>query len=238
MSEYQEQYTVSRLVGAPPGYVGYEEAGQLTEPVRRRPYCVLLLDEVEKAHVDVLNILLQLLDDGRLTDGQGRTVDFRNTIVIMTSNLGSQHITEQGLPWPEIQHRVMEALRTTFRPELLNRIDEVVIFHPLGLEQIERIVDIQIHHVRERLRERKITLNLTDSAREHIAREGFDPVYGARPLRRAIQQQIVQPLAMQLLRGTFHDGDHILVDVEQDQLVFRRKAEPSSTARKGVTAEA
>ncbi len=230
MSEYQEKHTVSRLIGAPPGYVGYEEAGQLTEAVRRRPYSVILFDEVEKAHPEVLNVLLQLLDDGRLTDGQGRTVDFRNTIVIMTSNLGSQYITERGLPWPEIQRRVLEVMRQSFRPELLNRIDEVVIFRPLGTEQITQIVDIQLRDLRERLRDRKITLRLTTAAKERLAAEGFDPVYGARPLRRAIQQQIVQPLALQLLQGTFHDGDDILVDVEGGAFVFGRQEAETPTA--------
>ncbi|HJX21933.1 MAG TPA: AAA family ATPase, partial [Steroidobacteraceae bacterium] len=188
MSEYQEKHTVSRLIGAPPGYVGYEEAGQLTEAVRRRPYSVVLFDEVEKAHPDVLNVLLQLLDDGRLTDAQGRTVDFRNTIVIMTSNLGSQWITEPGLSWDEIHERVSEAVRTHFRPELLNRIDEVVIFRPLGKGEIKQIVDIQLRALLKRLEERNITIELTDAAKELVAREGFDPVYGARPLRRTIQK--------------------------------------------------
>ena len=236
MSEYQEKHTVSRLLGAPPGYVGYEEAGQLTEAIRRRPYAVVLFDEVEKAHPEVLNVLLQLLDDGRLTDAQGRTVDFRNTIVIMTSNLGSQWITEVGLSWDEIRERVSEAVRQHFRPELLNRIDEVVIFHPLGREQIKEIVEIQLGGLRRRLAERKITLALTDAAKELVARAGFDPVFGARPLRRAIQRDIVQPLAMRLLRGEFRDGDAIEVDANQaaglvgpdgrpvgaDDLVFRR----------------
>jgi ATP-dependent Clp protease ATP-binding subunit ClpB len=227
MSEYQEKHTVSRLIGAPPGYVGYEEAGQLTEAVRRRPYSVVLFDEVEKAHPEVLNVLLQLLDDGRLTDAQGRTVDFRNTIVIMTSNLGSQWITEQGLSWDEIRERVTDAVRAHFRPELLNRIDEVVIFQPLGRGEIKRIVDIQLRSLRERLAERKITLELTEAAKEVVAREGFDPVYGARPLRRAIQKEIIQPLAMRLLRGEFHDGDHILVDARDGGLVFERTSAPA-----------
>jgi len=173
---------------------------------------VVLFDEVEKAHPEVLNVLLQLLDDGRLTDAQGRTVDFRNTIVVMTSNLGSQWISEPGLSEDEIRERVMDALRSHFRPELLNRIDEVVIFRPLGLEQIERIVEIQLGSLRKRLAERKITLELTAAAKELVAREGFDPVYGARPLRRTIQKEIVQPLAMRLLRNEFRDGEHILVD--------------------------
>src|ERR671929_77261 len=192
MSEYQEKHTVSRLVGAPPGYVGYEEAGQLTEAVRRRPYSVVLFDEVEKAHPEVLNVLLQLLDDGRLTDAQGRTVDFRNTIVIMTSNLGSQWIHERGLSEDEIRERVMEAVRSHFRPELLNRIDEIVIFQSLGLEQIQRIVEIQLGGLRKRLAERKIDLQLTPAAEQELARAGFDPGYGGRPLKRNIPKELVQ----------------------------------------------
>jgi ATP-dependent Clp protease ATP-binding subunit ClpB len=223
MSEYQEKHTVSRLIGAPPGYVGYEEAGQLTEAVRRRPYSVVLFDEVEKAHAEVLNVLLQLLDDGRLTDAQGRTVDFRNTIVIMTSNLGSQWITEAGLSWDEIRERVMTAVQQHFRPELLNRIDEIVIFRPLALEQIKQIVEIQLRGLRARLAERKIELELAPAAQELIAREGFDPVYGARPLKRAIQKEIVQPLAVRLLRGDFRDGDRILLDVTDGQVEFQRQ---------------
>ncbi|HEV7663032.1 MAG TPA: ATP-dependent chaperone ClpB [Chloroflexota bacterium] len=233
MSEYQEKHTVSRLIGAPPGYVGYDEAGQLTEAVRRRPYSVVLFDEVEKAHPDVLNVLLQLLDDGRLTDAQGRTVDFKNTIVIMTSNLGSQWITEAGLSWDEIRERVSESVRGHFRPELLNRIDEVVIFRPLGKGEIKQIVDIQLRSLRGRLAERHITVELTDAAKEQVAREGFDPVYGARPLRRAIQKEIVQPLAMRLLRGEFQDGDHIVVDAHDGDLLFERT---TATASQGVAA--
>jgi ATP-dependent Clp protease ATP-binding subunit ClpB len=237
MSEYQERHTVSRLIGAPPGYVGYDEAGQLTEAVRRRPYSVVLFDEVEKAHPEVLNILLQLLDDGRLTDAQGRTVNFQNTIVVMTSNLGSQHLldpvaagrtgvvdlAEREAARIRIRERVMEAVRAHFRPELLNRIDEVVIFEALGREQIKHIVDIQIRGVRGRLAERKIELRLTDSVKEFLAVEGFDPVYGARPLKRAIQQQIVQPLAVRLLSGDFRDGDTIVVDVRGGQVEFIRE---------------
>jgi ATP-dependent Clp protease ATP-binding subunit ClpB len=226
MSEYQEKHTVSRLIGAPPGYVGYDEAGQLTEAVRRRPYSVILFDEVEKAHPEVLNVLLQLLDDGRLTDAQGRTVDFRNTIVIMTSNLGSQWITERGLSWEQIKDRVMGAVREHFRPELLNRIDEIVIFRPLGLEQIKSIVEIQLGGLRKRLAERKIDLELTEPAKELLAREGFDPVYGARPLKRTIQKEIVQPLAVKLLQGEFHDGDTIEVGLEDGHLAFRRQEVP------------
>jgi ATP-dependent Clp protease ATP-binding subunit ClpB len=223
MSEYQEKHTVSRLIGAPPGYVGYDEAGQLTEAVRRRPYSVILFDEVEKAHAEVLNVLLQLLDDGRLTDAQGRVVDFKNTIVIMTSNLGSQWITERGLSWEQIQERVMEAVRAHFRPELLNRIDEVVIFRSLGLKQIIDIVEIQLRGLTKRLAERKIDLDLTPAAVELIAREGFDPIYGARPLKRTIQKEVVQPLAFRLLQGEFHDGDTILLDVRDGHIAFTRQ---------------
>jgi ATP-dependent Clp protease ATP-binding subunit ClpB len=243
MSEYQERHTVSRLIGAPPGYVGYEEAGQLTEAVRRRPYSVILFDEVEKAHPEVLNVLLQLLDDGRLTDAQGRTVNFQNTIVIMTSNLGSEHVLPEHLVASGVvdlaererarskaRERVMEAVRSHFRPELLNRIDEVVIFNPLGQQQIKSIVDIQLRAVRGRLAERKIELQLTDAAKELLAVEGFDPVYGARPLKRAIQQHLIQPLAMRLLRGDFADGDTITVDAKGGQLEFTR-AEAKSKAR-------
>jgi ATP-dependent Clp protease ATP-binding subunit ClpB len=235
MSEYQERHTVSRLIGAPPGYVGYDEAGQLTEAVRRRPYAVVLFDEVEKAHPEVLNILLQLLDDGRLTDAQGRTVNFQNTIVIMTSNLGSQHLLDPVLTSGgvvdlaelatakiRIRERVMDAVREHFRPELLNRIDEIVIFNALGREEIKTIVDIQLAGLRKRLSERKIELVLSDAAREVLAIEGFDPVYGARPLKRAIQQKIVQPLAIRLLKGDFEDGDAIVVDVRNGELEFNR----------------
>ena len=237
MSEYQEKHTVSRLIGAPPGYVGYEEAGQLTEAVRRRPYSVILLDEVEKAHAEVLNVLLQLLDDGRLTDAQGRTVDFKNTIVIMTSNLGSQWITEPGLNWEEIKERVMAAVRAHFRPELLNRIDEIVIFHNLGLEHIKEIIEIQLRGLRIRLSERNIELVLTPEAKELLAREGFDPVYGARPLKRAIQKEIVQPLAMRLLRGELRDGDTVVLQVDNGQLVFHQEATVAA-AERGVTSSA
>jgi ATP-dependent Clp protease ATP-binding subunit ClpB len=249
MSEYQERHTVSRLIGAPPGYVGYEEAGQLTEAVRRRPYSVILFDEVEKAHPEVLNVLLQLLDDGRLTDAQGRTVNFQNAIVVMTSNLGSEHVLPEAMiasgvvdlaerqkAREKMRDRVMEAVRAHFRPELLNRIDDVVIFNPLGREQIKQIVEIQLEDVRARLAERKIELRLSDQAREQLAIEGFDPVYGARPLKRAIQQHLIQPLAMRLLRGDLADGDTITVDARRGQLEFRR--EPSSTPREEAPAGA
>ncbi|HEX6796952.1 MAG TPA: ATP-dependent chaperone ClpB [Ktedonobacterales bacterium] len=223
MSEYQERHTVARLIGAPPGYVGYEEAGQLTEAVRRRPYSVVLFDEVEKAHPEVLNVLLQVLDDGRLTDVQGRTVDFRNTIIIMTSNLGSQWIIERGLPKDVMCERVMKAVGEHFRPELLNRIDEVVIFNRLEIDQIREIVKIQLRGLRERLAERKITLELWPKAIEQLAEVGFDPVYGARPLKRAIQQKIVHPLSVKLLAGEFHEGETVIVDVENDEWVFKHQ---------------
>jgi ATP-dependent Clp protease ATP-binding subunit ClpB len=217
MSEYMEKHTVSRLIGAPPGYVGYEEGGQLSEAVRRRPYSVVLFDEIEKAHTDVFNVLLQILDDGRLTDGQGRTVDFKNTIIIMTSNLGSEYIHE-FINRPEtMEERVMEVLRSTFRPEFLNRIDEIVIFNALGLTQIKEIADIQIEHLRRRLAERKITIDLTDDAKQAVAEKGYDPVYGARPLKRTIQKLIQDPLANDILKGDFKEGDHVVVDVDKDK---------------------
>ncbi|HEY9721497.1 MAG TPA: ATP-dependent chaperone ClpB, partial [Oscillatoriaceae cyanobacterium] len=212
MSEYMEKHAVSRLIGAPPGYVGYEEGGQLTEAVRRRPYAVILLDEIEKAHPDVFNILLQLLDDGRLTDGQGRTVDFKNTVVIMTSNLGSAVIQELG-DTESAREQVLDALRQHFRPEFLNRVDDVVLFHSLSLPEIKRIVEIQLDALRKRLAERKLELDLTDAAKEWLARAGFDPVYGARPLKRAIQQHVQNPLAQKLLEGQFKEGDRIVVDL-------------------------
>jgi ATP-dependent Clp protease ATP-binding subunit ClpB len=209
--------------------VGYDEAGQLTEAVRRRPYSVVLFDEVEKAHPEVLNVLLQLLDDGRLTDAQGRTVDFRNTIVIMTSNLGSQWIHERGLSEDEIRERVMEAVRQHFRPELLNRIDEVVIFHALGMEQIQHIVDIQLRGLRQRLADRKMSLDLTPAAATELARAGFDPVYGARPLKRTIQKDVVQPLAVKMLQGEFTDGDTVRIDATPDGALTFSK-EPTALA--------
>jgi ATP-dependent Clp protease ATP-binding subunit ClpB len=227
MSEYMEKHTVSRLIGAPPGYVGYEEGGQLTEAVRRRPYSVVLFDEIEKAHSDVFNVLLQLLDDGRLTDGQGRTVDFRNTVIIMTSNLGTQIIQgENASEDPLLREKVWEVLRGHFRPEFLNRVDEVIIFNPLGREEIKHIVDIQLVGLKKRLQERGITLELTDAAREVLASEGFDPAFGARPLKRAIQRLIQDPLAKRVLAGEFKDGDTIEVDAgHEGQLVFRRAEE-------------
>ncbi|HEY5975355.1 MAG TPA: AAA family ATPase, partial [Geobacteraceae bacterium] len=214
MSEYQEKHTVARLIGAPPGYVGYEEGGQLTEAVRRRPYCIVLFDEIEKAHPEVFNVLLQVLDDGRLTDGQGRTVDFRNTVIIMTSNLGSQWIQQYGgEDYARMRTMVMETLKENFKPEFLNRIDETVIYHALPLEQIKRIVDIQLADLTRRLDDRHLGLVVSDKAREYIAREGYDPAYGARPLKRTIQRAIQDPLALMLLEGKFQEGDTITVDL-------------------------
>jgi ATP-dependent Clp protease ATP-binding subunit ClpB len=232
MSEYMEKHAVARLIGAPPGYVGFEEGGQLTEAVRRRPYTVILFDEIEKAHPDVFNILLQILDDGRLTDGQGRTVDFKNTVIIMTSNVGSHYITDLGVGDEEtMQQRVMDALRTHFRPEFLNRVDDIVIFSSLTAVHIKRIVDIQLGLLRKRLADRKLTIELTDRAKEALAAEGFDPVYGARPLKRAIQRRVQDQLAMRLLEGDFHEGDHIVVDATPTgELVFERADQPQPAA--------
>ena len=223
MSEYQERHTVSRLIGAPPGYVGYEEGGQLTEAVRRKPYSVVLFDEIEKAHPEVFNALLQLLDDGRLTDGHGRTVDFKNTIVIMTSNVGSQFLHEQGLSDEAIGERVLAALRAQFRPEFLNRVDEIVVFHSLTREHLEQIVEIQLRRLRGLLAERKLTLELTDGALRFLAEAGYDPVYGARPLKRAIQRHLQDLLALALLSGEFGEGDTIVADVAGDKLAFRKR---------------
>ena len=225
MSEYQEKHTVARLIGAPPGYVGYDEGGQLTEAVRRRPYSVVLFDEIEKAHPDVFNVLLQVLDDGRLTDGQGRTVDFRNTVLIMTSNLGSQVIqdmTAAGRDFEAISDSVMSVLREHFRPEFLNRVDDVIVFRPLDQDQLKRIVDIQLAHLLKRLAERKITLEVTDAARKLLAERGWDPVYGARPLKRAIQRLVQDRLAMLLLAGEFSEGDTVKVDAADAELTFRK----------------
>ncbi len=221
MSEYQERHTVARMIGAPPGYVGYEEGGQLTEAVRRRPYAVVLLDEIEKAHAEVFNALLQVLDDGRLTDGHGRTVSFKNTVVIMTSNVGSQWIKELGgRDEPEMRRRVLEALGREFRPEFLNRIDEVIIFHSLGMEQLVQIVDIQLRRLQALLSDRKVQLELTDAARERLAEEGYDPVYGARPLKRVMQRRIQDPLALKMLQGEFEDGDRVAVDFRDGEFLF------------------
>ena len=220
MSEYQERHTVSRLIGAPPGYVGYEEGGQLTEAVRRRPYAVILFDEIEKAHPEVFNTLLQLLDDGRLTDGQGRTVDFKNSVVIMTSNIGSQHIQDLRGDEAEMRRTVMEALRGHFKPEFLNRVDDIVIFHQLDTEMLKRIVTIQVRLVQKRLADRKIEIELTDSAKELLAEEGFDMVYGARPLKRAIQRDVLNPLASRILSGEVKEGSKVVIDRDGRRLVF------------------
>jgi len=214
MSEYMEKHTVSRLIGAPPGYVGYEEGGYLTEAVRRKPYSVMLLDEIEKAHSDVFNILLQIMDDGRLTDGHGRTVDFKNTVIIMTSNIGSQWITELGeKDEEEMKKRITEAMKNNFKPEFLNRVDDIVIFHRLGMNEIAKIVEIQIEKLKETLKSRKLSLDVTDKAKKILAKEGFDPVYGARPLKRVIQNEVQNVLAMKLLNGEIKEGDKVTVDV-------------------------
>lgn len=223
MSEFMEKHSVARLIGAPPGYVGYEEGGYLTEHVRRKPYSLVLLDEVEKAHPDVFNILLQVLDDGRLTDGQGRTVDFKNTVIVMTSNLGSHLIQEMAKePYNKMKAAVMEVVGQHFRPEFINRIDETVVFHGLHKEQIRAIAKIQIERLQKRLQEREITLSISDSALDYLAEIGFDPVYGARPLKRAIQQQLENPLAQEILAGHFFAGDHITVDRKDDKLTFKK----------------
>jgi ATP-dependent Clp protease ATP-binding subunit ClpB len=230
MSEFMEKHSVARLIGAPPGYVGYEEGGYLTEAVRRRPYAVILLDEVEKAHPDVFNVLLQVLDDGRLTDGQGRTVDFRNTVIIMTSNLGSQQIQEFAgeKNYAKMKSAVMEVVQQSFRPEFINRIDDIVVFHPLGTRQIRAIVDIQLTYLRKRLAERNMDVALDDAARDLLGEAGFDPVYGARPLKRAIQQQIENPLAQRILQGEFLPGDRIHIGTRDGQLTFGKVEERRS----------
>jgi ATP-dependent Clp protease ATP-binding subunit ClpB len=237
MSEYMEKFSVSRLVGAPPGYVGYEEGGQLTEAVRRRPYQVVLFDEIEKAHPDVFNVLLQLLDDGRLTDSQGRTVDFKNTVIIMTSNIGSTSLIEAGergeAAFDEAAERVRLQLRDHFRPEFLNRVDEIIVFRPLTDEQLAVIVGLLLKGVERRLAEAQIGLDLTDEARQLVAREGYDPSYGARPLRRAIQREIENPLARQILAGEFSAGDTVRIDDRDGQIIFEkvaatRPAEPAA----------
>jgi ATP-dependent Clp protease ATP-binding subunit ClpB len=225
MSEYQERHTVSRLVGAPPGYVGYEEGGQLTEAVRRKPYSVVLFDEIEKAHADVFNALLQILDDGRLTDAQGRTVNFRNTVIIMTSNIGSLFLLEglddRGHIREDVRDRVIAELRTHFRPEFLNRVDDTILFKPLTLEEIERIVDLQIADLAARLADRRMGLDLAEPARELVAREGYDPVYGARPLRRFIQREVETRIGRALIAGDLHDGAIVTLDVQDGELVVR-----------------
>jgi len=231
MSEYMEKFSVSRLVGAPPGYVGYEEGGQLTEAVRRRPYSVVLFDEIEKAHPDVFDILLQILDDGRLTDSQGRVVDFRNTVIIMTSNIGARliedYIKSKGTKdFTLLKENVREELRKFVRPEFLNRVDEIVIFKPLGKEEIYQIIDILIKGLKKRLSVRKIRLTLDEKVKELLFKEGYNPVYGARPLKRAIQRLIENPLSSLILRGEFKEGDHILITLSDDgKIVFKKQNE-------------
>jgi len=228
MSEYMEKHAVARLIGAPPGYVGYEEGGQLTEAVRRRPYCVVLFDEIEKAHSDVFNVFLQILDDGRLTDSQGRTVDFRNTIIIMTSNIGSplliENASESGEIAEPIRKQVLVELRRHFRPEFLNRVDETVLFKPLTLADIKKIVGLQLDLLRARLADRHIELVLSDAAKEHIAREGYDPVYGARPLKRFLQRAVETTLSRKLIAGEVPDHSRVTVDFKKGELVFEIKA--------------
>jgi ATP-dependent Clp protease ATP-binding subunit ClpC len=248
MSEYQERHTVSRMIGAPPGYVGYEEGGQLTEAVRRRPYRVILLDEIEKAHPDVFNALLQLLDDGRLTDGQGRTVDFKNTVIIMTSNAGVELIRresalgfatrkEEGKArkqgYEDMKEKVMTEVRKLFRPEFLNRLDDIIVFHELDEEQIRQIVEFMTKDLEKRLAERKLGLEVSDAAKSWLAKAGFDPVYGARPLRRAIERYVENPLSAKILAGEFKEGDVVVVDLKEDDLTFTTKApEPVGRKRK------
>jgi ATP-dependent Clp protease ATP-binding subunit ClpB len=239
MSEYMEKHTVSRLIGAPPGYVGYEEGGQLTEAVRRKPYSVVLFDEIEKAHHDVFNILLQILDDGRVTDSQGRTIDFKNAVIIMTSNIGSsflfEGISSQGEITQSTREAVMNELRLHFRPEFLNRVDDIIIFKPLTLEEIEKIVDVLANDLRKRLQTRQITLELSEPARRFIAQAGFDPVYGARPLKRFITRELETRLGRSLIKGEILDGAKVLVGVENEKLVLNYENSPASV---GTTAQA
>ncbi len=240
MSEYQEKHTVARLVGAPPGYVGYEEGGQLTEAVRRKPYSVVLFDEIEKAAPDVFNVMLQILDDGRLTDGQGRVVDFKNVVVIMTSNLGTEFLGGvagrrlEGSEWESVKNRVIEEMRQHFRPEFLNRIDDIVVFHSLTLDDLKRVVEIQLQNVSKRLAERKITIEMSDAAKELLVKEGYDPTYGARPLKRTIQRRVLDPLALEVLNGRIRDGDHVVVEAEDGKLAFFK--EEQGTKREKVPA--
>jgi len=238
MSEYMERHAVSRLIGAPPGYIGYEEGGQLTEAVRRRPYRVILLDEIEKAHPDVFNILLQILEDGRLTDNAGRIVDFKNTVIIMTSNIGSQHITppprgageeQTAEHYEQMRQMVVAELQGVFRPELLNRIDEVIVFHSLTGEEIRQIVDLMLARVSERLGERSITLEATAAAKDLLAEQGYDPQFGARPLRRVIQRAVETPIAAGMLRGEFAEGDTVVVDVADGALALRVGVAPEAS---------
>jgi ATP-dependent Clp protease ATP-binding subunit ClpA len=232
MSEYMEKHAVARMVGAPPGYVGYEEGGQLTEQVRRRPYSVVLFDEIEKAHPDVFNMMLQILDDGRLTDGQGRTVDFKNTVIIMTSNVGSGNLREAGpigfsvharSQNEDVRKRLLDALRQTFRPEFLNRLDDIIVFNALSREHLNRIVDIQLARVERMLKDRGLKIEVTQAAKDLLVSEGYDPQYGARPMRRAIQRLIQDPLALKLMGGDFTSGDTIVIDRDGDALRFERR---------------
>jgi ATP-dependent Clp protease ATP-binding subunit ClpA len=226
MSEYMEKHSVSRLVGSPPGYIGYDEGGQLTEAVRRKPYSVLLLDEIEKAHPDVFNILLQMMDDGRLTDSKGKTVDCKNTVIIMTSNVGAHRIfelEEQGEPWAAIESAAMEALKAAFRPEFLNRVDEIVVFHPLNQAQISEIVDLMLEHTRRKVHAQHLEIEFSDSAKAAIAEKGFDPTYGARPLRRAIQKELETRISRLLLEQEFQPGDRIRVDFADGTFTFFRE---------------
>jgi ATP-dependent Clp protease ATP-binding subunit ClpB len=234
MSEYSERHSVSRLVGAPPGYVGYDEGGQLTEAVRRRPYCVILLDEVEKAHSEVFDILLQVLDDGRLTDGQGRTVDFRNTILILTSNLGSQFIADPSLDETATRDKVMGIVRATFKPEFLNRLDDVIVFDALTTDELTQIVEVQVSRLANRLAARRLTLDVTPAAKEWLAVTGFDPTYGARPLRRLIQTAIGDQLARALLAGEITDGDKVLVDLDEASDTLRVSPERATQASSSI----
>jgi ATP-dependent Clp protease ATP-binding subunit ClpB len=231
MSEYMEKHTVARLIGAPPGYVGYEEGGQLTEAVRRRPYAVVLLDEIEKAHPDVFNVLLQIMDDGRLTDGQGHTVDFKHSILIMTSNVGSQEIAAESID-ERLRERIEEILATTFKPEFLNRVDDTVIFHRLSRDDLSRIVELQVDLLAGRVREKGIEIELTDDARTLLGNLGYDPTYGARPLKRVIQKQLVDRLALRLLEGEFREGDTVLVDAEGGELTFEKA--PAATPQEAA----
>jgi ATP-dependent Clp protease ATP-binding subunit ClpB len=225
MSEFQERHTVSRLIGAPPGYVGYEEGGYLTEAVRRKPYSIVLLDEIEKAHQDVFNVLLQVLDDGRLTDGQGRTIDFKNTVIIMTSNIGSQWITDVAASdYSVMKDRVLEAARSQFKPEFINRVDEMIIFRALTQQDLKRIIDLQLMYLVKRTEEQGVVLEFTERLKETYAKEGYDPVYGARPLKRLLQRKIQDELAMLILKGEIGDGDVVTVDVDdRGNAVFHKK---------------
>jgi ATP-dependent Clp protease ATP-binding subunit ClpB len=238
MSEYMEKHSVARLIGAPPGYVGYEEGGALTEAIRRRPYQVVLFDEIEKAHPDVFNVLLQVLDDGRLTDGQGRTVDFRNTLIIMTSNLGAEFLANlrEEEDVDAVRDQVMGVVRANFRPEFLNRVDDIILFHRLKREQMQTIVDIQLGRLRKLLEHRKIVIDLDESARKFLAEKGYDPVYGARPLKRVIQRQVQDPLAEKILAGEVRDGDCVAITAGTDRLLFRPKHEAGHEAAESAEA--